>query len=212
MAHTNFCIFNLQFLLLLWGFYFYQILRFTIMIWQWLISLFFLPQYKKYRSSHAHTNNFAKSVVNLVDSVSIQFSQICLPKMEWFIFLCAYFRSSLGKSKNATCKLIWLRDYAVACITKSSITRVLGDCPVIHGTPKTHSSCFWGISGSHWHQRPRRAKTLEKISYQEECKLNWTKETLLIIISWTYWLKYMAEELIHWGRLCLKGIGNTKKN
>jgi len=28
-------------------------------------------QYKKYRSSHAHTNNFAKSVVNLVDSVSI---------------------------------------------------------------------------------------------------------------------------------------------
>lgn len=28
------------------------------------------PQYKKHRSSHAHTNNFAKSVVNLVDSVS----------------------------------------------------------------------------------------------------------------------------------------------
>lgn len=27
--------------------------------------------YKKHRSSHAHTNNFAKSVVNLVDSVSI---------------------------------------------------------------------------------------------------------------------------------------------
>lgn len=42
----------------------------TIRTWKWLVHLLLPPQYKKHRSSHAHTNNFAKSVVNLVDSVS----------------------------------------------------------------------------------------------------------------------------------------------
>lgn len=36
-----------------------------------IVTVYLLAlQYKKHRSSHAHTNNFAKSVVNLVDSVS----------------------------------------------------------------------------------------------------------------------------------------------
>lgn len=66
------------------------------------------------------------------------------------------------------------------------------------------------MPGPHCHQSLRGTKILEKISYQEECRLNLTKETLLIIISWAYWLKYMAEALIDWGEFCLKGIGNTK--
>lgn len=71
-----------------------------------LTGLSFPPQYKKYRSSHAHTNNFAKSVVNLVDSVSISvFLNLFFQDGMVYISICLLFTLMLSWAQVKTLSL-----------------------------------------------------------------------------------------------------------